>query len=100
MAFSVARLGYEYRMPEPIIQKDNLRHQLAMAKYQAQREIDWRVEQKVSQLKKDALHAERIGELQHVRQQIRRKDFHVAGYALGICFAYFFGYFATFWCFA
>ena len=103
MAYSVARMGYDYRTPEPFVHKENLRHQLAMAKYQARREIDLRVEQKVLQLKHDALRKSRTIELQRVEQQIhRKKDFDVAGFAIGLCCvcAYLFGYFATMWLFA
>jgi hypothetical protein len=97
MAYSVARMA---RAPEPFVENENLRHQLAMAKYQARREIDLRVEQKVLQLKQDALRKTRTIELQRVEQLIRRnKDFEVAGYAITFwcgC-AYLFGYFATLW---
>lgn len=92
MALSVARMA---RNPEPFVEKENLRHQLAMAKYQARREIDLR-EQKVLQLKQDA---QRLHDLQRIRLQIQRKDFDVAGYAITFwcgC-AYLFGYFATMW---
>jgi len=96
MAYSIARLGRNYRAPEHYVHKDDLRHQLAMAKYQERREMDWQLEQ----IKHDA-HNVRLLDLQRVRLQIQRnKDFEVAGYAFGIWFAYLFGYFTTLWYFA
>jgi len=77
MAYSVARMSY--KAPEPFV-TENLRHKLAMAKYQARREIDLRVEQRIFQLKQDALRKERAVDLQRVGQ-IYKDSFRSAMFA-------------------
>lgn len=65
MAHSVSfahmnRVNHSY-VPSIVLSKESLRHQLAMAKYQARREMDLRVAQKVDTLQERKAHLERVG---------------------------------------
>jgi len=89
MSYSVAHMGHIYRAVDDSNndKKEIMRHRLAMAKYQARREIDLRIAQKVREL-----------DLERVRQQIlRKKDSALAGYVIIAEFVCICAYFVTVW---
>ena len=73
MAFSVARMGYEFRTH--FVHKENL-HQLELAKFQARRDIDLRIQHKVREYEQT-----RLDVLARIR---RKKDYTLAGWLIAL----------------